>query len=174
MADRTGIVDQARQALDAADPPLLQPALFPAADLGAVPTGHDRAAVLKERRGAGRPPGAMNRRTAAFRDYVLARGVHPADVLIETYSRPVHDLARELGCTLLEAHQAQRDAARIILEYTEGKMPVRVDIGAEGGVNLFIGSFAQAAEPAKKDEYFQGVTIDAGGDANGDVSNGGT
>lgn len=170
MVEASGVVTKAREALEAGDLPLLQPALFPAAELGDLPDGAGRTHALRERRGPGRPPGALNRRTQAFRDYVLARGVHPADVLIETYSRPVGDLAKELGCTLLEAHQAQRDAARIILEYTEGKMPVRVDIGAEGGVNLFIGSFAQAAEPAKKDEYFQGVTIDAGANADGDQS----
>ena len=165
-----GVVPALAEVLDAAGAPVLQPALFPAAELaGVAADGRDRAEALRKR-GPGRPVGALNRRTQAFRDYVLSRGVHPVDVLIEAYSRPVHDLAKELGCTALEAHTAQMNAARVVLEYTEGKMPVRMELASEG-VNLFIGRFDGAAAKVETSEYFQGVTIDDAAELNGEKSN---
>ena len=146
--------------LDEAPAPTLQPSLFPAAELATLPTDASRADALRQRK-AGRPPGAINRRTAAFRDYVLARshGQHPVDGLIEAYLRPVHDLAAELGCTKLEAFNAQRDCRRVVLEYVEGKMPVSVDLSVRAGIPLIFEGFGGDETAAIEHDEFQPLSV---------------
>jgi hypothetical protein len=118
--------------------------------------GPERAKALRQR-GAGRPPGALNRRTQTFRDFVLrcAGGQHPVVGIIEAYNRSVHDLARELGCTPLEAFKAQMDGRRVVLEYVEGKMPVSVKIDGAGVIPLIIEVCGQAPGATIEGEYFQ-------------------
>ncbi len=149
-----------REALDEAGAPTVQPALFPAAEIASLPAGlAERQAALRqrERAGPGRPQGALNRKTQAFREYVLARahGEHPVDGLIEAYNRPVHDLARELGCTPLEAFKAQMDARRVVLEYVEGKMPVSVNVNGAGIIPVFFGDLGQDHGATLEGEFFQ-------------------
>ncbi len=52
---------------------------------------------------AGRPAGAVNKSTAALRRYLLARGVHPLQALMQWALHTPESLAQELGCTRLEA-----------------------------------------------------------------------
>ena len=103
--------------------------LFPAAAIGELPAAAvDRQAAL--RRGPGRPAGAVNKRTAAMADYLLKRYPSPLQALAETYSRSVHDLAAELGCSRLEAFQLQVRAATELAPYRHGKMPVSIDLNS--------------------------------------------
>lgn len=159
MVERSGIVDVARQAVEEAPLPQVQPALFPAAELDMLPDGPARVEALRKR-GAGRPPGAINRRSVAFRDYVLRRGhgEHPLDGVIETYIRPVHDLARELGCTPYEAFKLQLDCRRIAAEYTEGKMPVSVNINGAGVIPVIFEGYAAQPGAVVEGEFFQEVS----------------
>lgn len=67
----------------------------------------DRAAEqlgkVARSRGPGRPPGAENRSTAQFRDYLLRRGVNPLEQLARWAMHTPETLATELECTKLEA-----------------------------------------------------------------------
>lgn len=104
-------------------------------------------------RKAGRPKGAVNKRTAVMRDYLLTRYPHPGEALAQAYSRPVEVLAAELGCSKLEAFQAQVRAAAELLPYIESKMPVAVAVDARGAISLVIHGADGAA----------GAVIDADG-----------
>lgn len=103
--------------------------------------GRDAATAVAviERRGRGRPPGARNKRSAKFRDQILALGPHPAVTLQRCYSMPVEQLAALLGCTRAEAFQMQVRAAAELLPYIEGKQPVQIDIRQEHDVVLIMG-----------------------------------
>jgi hypothetical protein len=56
-----------------------------------------------ERRGPGRPPGALNKSTRDLRQWLLGRGVHPLETLMRWGMHSPHSLAIELGCSKLEA-----------------------------------------------------------------------
>jgi len=100
--------------------------------VGELPlTGEDGAALapVPLRKRAGRPSGAMNRKTKALADYLTGLGyTDPAIVLAETYSRPVDELADALGCDKLEAFQLQQRAAAELMPYLHGKMPLEVKV----------------------------------------------
>ena len=88
--------------------PIAQMPLMPAEVLDALPDeGVERTQALRAT-GKGRPKGAINRATAEWRDFILSRYRSPLVVLAETYSRPAHDLAAEIGCTKLEAISTAR------------------------------------------------------------------
>lgn len=163
MAEKTGLA----KVLDEAVPrgPLVaaeQLALIE--DTGLRPA--DRVAEAKKR---GRPAGSPNRRTKEFAAYLLSRYVDPREIMAQTYSRSVADLAAELGCTRLEAFDRQLRAAVELAPYVAGKMPVEVNLNARQGVILAIPglnmeagkSFEEAIEGLrveyKKDEENQGV-----------------
>lgn len=99
-----------------------------------------------EARGRGRPPGAQNKRTAAWVEYLQAQGFsHPLHVLAEMYSMPTGDLARVLGCTAHEAFIQQRQAAEASLPYWASKMPVDLNVTGAGVVQLVLGGGEEAA-----------------------------
>ena len=84
-----------------------QAELFDAAD---APTPLAPAARRSGTQG-GRPTGSRNRRTQEWTDFILSQYRSPLVVLAETYSRPVAELAAELGCNKLEAFERQQAAA---------------------------------------------------------------
>lgn len=96
------------------------------------------AVQLAERRGRGRPPGALNKRNQKFRDQILAIAPHPALALARAYSTPVETLAAELGCSKLEAAQIGIRAAAELLPYLEGKQPVQVELTRRNDVVLIM------------------------------------
>src|SRR5579859_3606091 len=101
--------------VEAGEPPVAsaqQLPLLPSEQLDLLPTAAvERHQALQAPRKAGRPPGAINRSTKAWREFLLSKHRSPLEVLAETYSRPVQDLAAELGCSKLEAFQLQQRAA---------------------------------------------------------------
>ena len=109
-----------------------------------IPAGelHEGGEPIKRgearRRGPGRPPGARNKSTDAWRDFILARYQSPLIALAETYSRSVVDLKDELGCSLLEAFQLQQQAAKELAPYLHSKMPQAVQVDAKGDFTLII------------------------------------
>lgn len=124
--------------------------LFPSEGLPALPADEvaRRQAIRAGNRGLGRPKGAVNRRTEMWAQHLLGRGASPLLMMQETYLRPVADLARELGCTLLEAFELQLKAAIELAPYLHGKMPVAIDLTTRGLVHLTIedGQGAAGAE----------------------------
>lgn len=102
--------------------------------------GRDAATAIavSERRGRGRPPGALNKRNAKFRDQLLALAPHPALALARAYSTPVETLAAQLGCTKLEAAQLGIRAAAEVLPYIEGKQPISVDVRKRSDVVMIM------------------------------------
>ncbi len=107
-------------------------------------------------RGRGRPAGALNKRNAKLRDFILARYEHPAIGMAETYSRPVEALAAELGCTLVEAAKLQADARAELLPYIEGKMPTILDIRKDADMVVVMASGGLAAAQALTDQVNEG------------------
>lgn len=70
----------------------------------------------------------MNRRTALLGEALRARGYQdPLVVLAEIYSRKTEGLAKELGCTRLEALDLQRKCALDSLPYWHQKRPLAVE-----------------------------------------------
>lgn len=101
--------------------------------------GSAGAAVIEhERRGRGRPKGALNRRNSKFRDQLLAIYPHPAEALARAYSTPVEQLAAQLGCTKHEAAALGIRAAAELLPYIEGKAPISVDVRRRNDVVLIM------------------------------------
>ena len=87
-------------------------------------------------RGPGRPPGSRNKRTQEMADYLMSRYRSPLVILCETYSRPVALLAAELSCSLADAFDFQLKAAKEVALYVHQKMPVAIDVDADGVISL--------------------------------------
>ena len=83
-----------------------------------IPAGAFRDHVMAEaeerRRKAGRPKGSKNHSTREMREYILARGPHPAIWNISWLNMTVDQLAAYLSCTKLEAFREQRAIAGIL------------------------------------------------------------
>lgn len=78
-------------------------------------------------RGRGRPAGAVNKRTGAWRDYLLTRYPHPLETLAAIQGTPVDVLAAELGCKRVEALAIIKSAAAELAPFMESKMATIVD-----------------------------------------------
>lgn len=103
--------------VDTSEPPVARACQLPllsADELFDLPGDQMRRieALRSPRRvGPGRPPGAKNRSTIEWQRYLLAKYRSPLEVMAEIMSRPVHDLADEVGCTRYEALKLQVHAA---------------------------------------------------------------
>lgn len=89
------------------------------------------AAALDARDRAGRPPGAINKSTKELREYLLARGVHPLQRMMEWMRHTPTSLAAELGCTRLEAFDRLRDLWRDSAPYFAPKLVPTDESGRE-------------------------------------------
>lgn len=76
----------------------------------------------------GRPAGSVARKTAEWAAFMLSRYRSPLVVMAETYSRPLRDLAEELGCTPLEAFELQQKAAAELAPYVHSKQPTGLQL----------------------------------------------
>lgn len=85
---------------------------------------------LPEPRRPGRPAGSRNRSTEEWREHLLARYPSPLEGCLSIATRPLIELARDLGCTRLEAAQLQAKARADALPYLHQKQPQAVEIDA--------------------------------------------
>lgn len=120
-------------------------------------------AVANARRGAGRPKGAKNKRTAEWVEYLLGRYRSPLVVLAETYSRPVVELARELNCKREDAMKMQISAATALAPFVHQKQPLMVNVDRSGVVTLVIVDGARVHGEGQGDEttVFDGEFVEA-------------
>lgn len=104
-------------------------------------------------RGVGRPKGALNKSTAALRDYIVSRYGHPLDALAALAFQPVADLARELrqaaataqiagGFDVLDLVRLQIDALKELAPYVASKAPVEVNVNPNMAPALIVQTFA--------------------------------
>ncbi|HSU40128.1 MAG TPA: hypothetical protein VLJ38_11180, partial [Polyangiaceae bacterium] len=118
-------------------------------------------AAVAERRGRGRPPGALNKRSAKFREQLLAmcNGQHPALVLARATTTPVEQLAAVLECGRAEAFGFQLRAAVELMPYLEGKQPTQVELRTHRDVVLIMPSGGTSAEELERiaDEAADGM-----------------
>lgn len=93
-------------------------------------TGLGQAKALAKgsaaKRGPGRPPGALNRRTEATVKFLLSRHRDPREVLLEIAEANVYDLAALLGCKPHEALTEKRLAAIGVLPYVAARITPEV------------------------------------------------
>lgn len=151
MAEATGIEGAiqaaAREArAPAADVEELELPGLALAAVGAAARGQGEATPERAERKGGRPPGARNKRTEAWVQFILARYRSPLIALAETYSRPVEELARELCCSRLDAFREQIRAAAELLPYIHQKLPQALQIEGKGVVALTIEASPAVAE----------------------------
>ncbi len=134
---KEGLSAAVAEAMEQSTPPVLaeQLPLEVKGDLGETLPGDDQAPAV---RGPGRPPGSRNKSTDQWVDYLLARYRSPLVALAEAYSRPVEELAKELGCSKLEAFTRQVMAAKELAPYVHQKQPVAVQVDSTGVVSLII------------------------------------
>lgn len=94
------------------------------------------AAGIEERRGPGRPAGAVNRATRQMRDYILRNFTDPAVGLAQTGLRSTLEstiaaaiaLAQQLGCKPIEALELMRKCSAELMPYVHSKQPLAVAI----------------------------------------------
>ena len=128
-----------------ADPPgeaAIEPDLFAGAPvLGELmPDG-------RRRKGPGRPPGATNKDTKAWADFILARYSSPLIGLAEVCATPIADLAKLLGCKLLEAAEFQRKCRKDLAEYVHQKAPTQIQLNEQfAGAILVIDKTGQTTD----------------------------
>lgn len=130
----------------------------------AVPPAEAPAAGDDEARGPGRPPGARNRRTEEWVEYLGNKGRLPLEVLHELYNKPLDELKAELGCSSLEAMQERRHAAVAALPYLHQKMPIALDVDQSGVVQLVIdigGAEDQVAGDGEGALVIEGEIVDS-------------
>jgi hypothetical protein len=119
------------------------------------------AVAIAERRGRGRPPGALGKHNQKFREQLLGMcgGQHPAMVLARSTITPVEQLAAILQCSRAEAYGFQQRAAAELMPYLEKKMPTDVAIHRHNDVVLIMPAGAVSAEQLERiaDEAGQGM-----------------
>lgn len=98
-----------------------------------IPEGEGQAA---ERRGPGRPPGARNKRTEEWTDYILSKHRSPLLFLAEAYSLTLEELRERLKCEPLEAFKIQIQAAKELAPYVHQKQPMAMQVDGKGRVLL--------------------------------------
>jgi hypothetical protein len=92
----------------------------PALDLLGLPEVERNANL--SRAGRGRPPGARNLATREWCDHLLRKYGSPLEVLAQMARAPTDAVARELGCTRLEAYTAKRHAAESLAPFLHPKL----------------------------------------------------
>lgn len=101
-------------------------------------------------RGPGRPPGARNRSTEAWRAYLLQRFGSPLEALLQVATAKTSELARDMGLKPGDAFRIQVDALEAALPYVHQKLPQAVEVHGEGAVlNLVVSQevYNQVARP---------------------------
>lgn len=130
-----------------------QLALLPLREVDADP---ENAEPVSTPRGAGRPPGAKNKSTKAWTEYILGRYSSPLVALAETYSRTVEDLAAALGLKnpsfeqRLDLFKLQLQCAKELSPYVHQKQPLAIEGGEHGLMTLIINSGQATPQQVEK------------------------
>ena len=141
MADKKGMksaVELAMKAGDGASLPgdqaqqlsLIEPVTPPGNQPEAV-----QEALLRAR---GRPPGARNRRTEEWVEYLMTRYTSPLEGLLRLATMTLEEIMAEAKCKRLEALQERRHAMIAALPYIHQRQPIAVDVTNHKVVNLTI------------------------------------
>lgn len=146
--------------MDFLDPPSPEEMLEAKEELGFGASRLTIVAHAREKRRAGRPPGAPNKRTEDFRRWVLASGRHPTAFMVEVYSTPTEVLMELSGKTYLECLDRQIRCAENIQPYMESKKPVDINVDATGDFNLIVPGMNISAIDA--DKIIAGEMIELG------------
>jgi hypothetical protein len=129
------------------DPAAPVPGSIDGPQLDMLPLGNKAAEKnLAVARGRGRPPGAKNKNTEQWRDYILSRYSSPLEALAFTVSMPLDELAKTLSCPKVEAFKIQMMAATQLAPYLHQKMPLALDTGNAGLVHLTLNLTASAQQ----------------------------
>lgn len=118
------------------------------------------------KRGAGRPAGSKNRSTEEWRNFILSRYTSPLIGMAEIANRSVLELARELGFSsavgrvakpeeLLELLKLQLQCMKELAPYIHSKMPMAIEAGEHGLINLTIGAVGPMAQQAVQEDVFR-------------------
>ena len=107
-------------------------------DLLGLPSTPIAQAIREERKRAGRPAGARNKRTVEFCNYLLSRYTSPLEVLAQIATAQIDELSASLDCTPLEALQEKRIAAKELAPYLHSKAPVAIDLTNRREIHLTI------------------------------------
>jgi hypothetical protein len=108
--------------------------------------------ALRDRAGAGRPPGSGNLATKEFREFLLARGVSPLVQIMRWSMHTPTSLAAELGCTRLEAFDRLKDLWGELAPYLHQRMPQAVEVDQRSAGMLILGAITadQAREIGRR------------------------
>lgn len=149
------------------DPASLPPGAEPVEQLALLPLegAGIGAAEGAAPRGPGRPPGARNKSTDEWRKYLLSQYRSPLEALGQTYCIPIEELARRLGLIskptfdqALELLKLQIMAAKELAPYVHQKMPLAIDGGGGGLIQLVINQ-GNATAQAGPDAIPQAIQI---------------
>lgn len=170
MGTEKGLKTAVRQAHDPGAP---VPGAQPAEQLPLVAFDNSPADVAARDengsgpRGRGRPPGAQNRSTKAWTEFLLARYRSPLEGLAEIAFTPTGELGdRLLGMTgeapgtrltyerVVELLKIQLGAMKELAPYLHKKQPIEIDGGDAGLINLFIGNNVVGHVAAKEATNF--------------------
>lgn len=127
-------------------------------ELFQAPTRHTgrRAEVLqlalRDRAGAGRPPGSANLATKEFREFLLGRGVSPLVQLMRWSMHTPTSLADELKCSRLEAFRLLKELWAELAPYLHQRMPQAIEVDQRSAGMLVLGSITadQAREIGRR------------------------
>lgn len=142
-------------------------------------------------RGKGRPPGAKNKSTEAWREFILSQFPSPLQGLAHVAFRPLRDMAVELGAKhptfdqMMECLKVQIACMKELAPYLHSKQPIAIDGGEHGLIQLIIGQgqFQHDADQShgplnveflkmESIESDQGLSKDQNAESNGAESNG--
>lgn len=106
------------------------------------------AAAEPVRRGRGRPPGALNRKTTDMIAYLEALGFEPPMLqLCKVAAADTAALAAALRCSKVDAFDRQQQARVALLPYFHAKMPIEAVVKAEAAVGIILGVAPGDPEP---------------------------
>lgn len=103
--------------------------------------------LVAGRRGAGRPPGARNKRTEATIAHLLGRYRDPRAIALERIQMHPADLAAALGCSISEAEDKQRLWAVAVMPFLHARITPEV-IDNRQVIHLHLGGLGEGAMPA--------------------------
>lgn len=153
MDTRTGTGKVMAEAAAASAPVEPPRQLMLLGDAGPLPV-EEAEGLAGEKRGRGRPAGAVNRATKEFRDFVLSTHRSPLVTLARLQAQDPVELARQLGCKPLEALDRILRAAEGLAPFLHGKQAVE---DKDGNVVLPV---IQLADPRL---FLAGAAAEEGG-----------